>query len=89
MLSFLKKECGGETIISQDHPGQLVVLTTFLHKASFSMVLAVLEYGPECLLEREVTNSCYDQSNASPTTFPIWRAPSETHGPSQSTLWSG
>lgn len=29
-----------KTIISQDHPGQLVALGTFLHKASFSMVLA-------------------------------------------------
>lgn len=29
-------------IISQDHPEQLVTLTTFLHKASFSMALACL-----------------------------------------------
>ena len=37
-----------KTIISQDHPGQLVALGTFLHKASFSMVLACLEDRLEC-----------------------------------------
>lgn len=40
-----------KTLISQDGSGQLLALTTSLHKASFSMPLAALEYGGECWKE--------------------------------------
>lgn len=80
-LFFSKK-----TINSQDHPGQLVALTTFLHKAAFSMVLACFGIWTG-VLER-VKSSYYDQSNASFTIFPIWTAPKDAYGPSQSALWS-
>lgn len=68
MLSVLKKE---KNIISQDHPRQLVALTTFLHKASFSMVLACFGIWTR-VLERRVKNSYSDPFNASLVTFPTW-----------------
>lgn len=87
VMLFIFKKKKKKTIISQDHPGQLIALTTFLHKTSFSMVLACFGTCTR-VFERGVKSSYYDQWNAGLVTFPIWEVYNDAYGSSQSTFWS-